>query len=364
MTLTTPPSEALSLAQRVLIVLLLILGFGLTLWLVRPVISPLVISLLLAYVLNPVVEKLEGVLASRLFALILMTLIIVGFIVVFAIFLVPLFADQLTLTVQRIPVALNKLVAQIDPLLNRLRANYPLFFRQFFGSSLASVKSSIPLLSTPTLKIFSAGATDLFSVFLNALKLLFVPVFTFYLLYDFPNIGQKIYQAIPHRRKLFFTERFYEIDQALRRFTHGQLLIAIIYAAIYSVGLTLLNIQVGLFLGVLAGLANLVPYLGTVVGLFFAIILSTFDGFSWLRVAGILGVFGFAQALDGSVLTPKILGNKVGLHPLVMLVGIISFGKLFGLLGIAIAVPAMATFAVFLRAFYREYLTSDFYHRT
>ena len=363
MTTSTPPSEALSLTQRVVIVLLLILGFALTVWLVRPVISPLVISLLLAYILNPVVERLEGVLASRLFALILLTLLIVGFIAVFIIFLVPLFADQLTLTFQRIPLALNKLVAQIDPLLNRLRANYPLFFRQFFGPSVSSFKSAVPLLSTPTVRIFSTGATDLFTLFLNSLKLLFVPVFTFYLLYDFPNIGQRIYQAIPQRRKLFFTERFYEINQVLTRFVHGQLLIAIIYALIYSVGLTLLNIQVGLFLGVLAGLANLVPYLGTVTGLFFAIILSTIDGFSWLRIVGILLLFGFAQALDGAVLTPKILGNKVGLHPLVMLIGIITFGKLFGILGIAIAVPAMAALAVFVRAFYHEYLTSEFYRK-
>lgn len=360
----TSPSETLSLTQRVLIVLSLVLGFGLTIWLVRPVIAPLVISILLAYIFHPIVNRLEGILVSRLFAVILLSLLIIGLVVVTGIFLVPLFADQLTLTFQRIPQALNKLAAQIDPLLIRLRANYPLFFKQFLGPSVASVKKEIPLLATPTIMLFSAGATDLFSTFLAALKLLFVPVFTFYLLYDFPTIGHKIYEAIPHRRKLFFTERFYEINQAFNRFVHGQLLIAIIYAVIYSVGLTLLNIQVGLFLGVIAGLANLVPYLGTVVGLFFAIILSTLDGFNWWRIAGIFGVFGFAQALDGAVLTPKILGNKVGLHPLVIMIGIIAFGKLFGLLGIAVAVPAMATIAVFARAFYREYLSSDFYRQT
>jgi predicted PurR-regulated permease PerM len=359
----TPPSEALSLAQRVLIILSLVLGFGLMIWLVRPVIAPLVISILLAYVFNPVVDWLEGVLISRLFAVILLSFLIIGVLVVIGVFLVPLFADQLALTFQRIPLALNKLTAQIDPLLIRLRADYPLFFKQFFGPSVASVKKEIPLLATPTIMLFSAGVTDLFSTFLGALKLLFVPVFTFYLLYDSPTIGQKIYEAIPHRRKLFFTERFYEINQAFNRFMHGQLLIAFIYAVIYSVGLTLLNIQVGLFVGVIAGLANLVPYLGTLVGLFFAIILSTLDGFSWLRILSILGVFGFAQALDATVLTPKILGNKVGLHPLVMMIGIIAFGKLFGLLGIAVAVPAMATIAVFARAFYREYLASDFYRQ-
>lgn len=358
-----PSPETMTLTQRVLIILSLVFGFGLLIWLVRPVIAPLVISILLAYVLNPVVGWFERILGARLFAVIFLTLVVFGLMALFIIFLVPLFSDQLALTFQRIPRALNRLVAQIDPSLNRLRANYPLFFRQFLGTSVSSVKQEIPLLSIPTLRLFSTGATDLFSMFLAALKFLFVPVFTFYLLYDFPGIGQKIYQTIPSRRKLFFMERFYEIDQALRRFVHGQLLIACIYAVIYSVGLTLLDIQVGLFLGVIAGLANLVPYLGTLGGLFFAIVLSTLDGFSWFRILGILGVFGFAQALDGAVLTPKILGNKVGLHPLVMLIGVIAFGKLFGLLGIAVAVPAMATLAVFARAFYREYLASDFYQR-
>lgn len=357
-----PPTEN-SLTHRVVVILLLVLGFGLTIWLVRPVVAPLVISLLLAYVLNPVVEKFEDILRSRLFAVILLTMVILGLVAVFAVFLVPLFADQLTLAFQRIPVALNKLASQIDPLLNRLRAHYPVFFRQFFGPSVASVKKEIPLLSTPTLKLFSSGATDLFALFLASLKLLFVPVFTFYLLYDFPSIGQRIYGAIPTRRKLFFTERFFEINQAVNRFVHGQLLIAMIYAVIYSVGLSLLNIQVAVLLGVLAGLANLVPYLGTVGGLFFAIILSTIDDFSWMRLLGILGVFGLAQALDGAVLTPKILGNKVGLHPLVIMIGIIAFGKLFGLLGIAVAVPAMAILAVFARALYSEYRSSEFYQR-
>ncbi len=358
-----PPAVSSSLNQRLAITLSLAFAFGLLIWLIRPVIGPLILSILLAYIFSPLVDRLEGVLVSRLFAVILLTLLLIGAIIVFSVFVAPLMADQFTLAFQQIPKALNKMVAQIDPLLFHLRARYPQFFRQFLGPSVASVKREIPILSTPTLKLFSFGATDLFAVFLNALKLLFVPVFTFYLLYDFPSIGQKIYQAIPKRRKLFFTERFYEIDQAFRRFMHGQLLIAIIYATIYSAGLTFLNIKAGLFVGVLAGLANLVPYLGTVTGLFFSIILSTVDGVSWLQILAILGVFGFAQAFDGAVLTPKILGNKVGLHPLVIMIGIIAFGKLFGFIGILVAVPAMASLAAFARAFYREYRESEFYRR-
>lgn len=356
-------SEALSLSQRVMIIVSLILGVGLLIWLVRPVIAPLVISLVLAYVLDPIVRFFERFMVSRLAAVIMLTLLIIGLLVIFFVFLVPLFADQITLAFENIPKALNKMVAQIDPLLFRLRANYPLFFRQFFGPSVSSVKKDFPLLSTPTLFFFQTGSTDLVTAFLAALKLLFVPVFTFYLLYDFSTLGQKIYRVIPRRRKLFFTERFFEIDQALNRFVHGQLLICMVYAVVYSVGLTLLDIRAGVVVGVLSGLANLVPYLGTVSGLIFSIVLSTLDKFTWLRVAGILGVFGFAQALDGAFLTPKILGNKVGLHPLIIMIGVIAFGKLFGLIGIAVAVPAMATFAVFARALYREYLASDFYKR-
>ncbi len=356
-------TEPGSLNQRLAITLSVAFAFGILIWLVRPVIGSLLISILLAYIFSPLIDRLETLFVSRLFAVILFTLLLGGFITAIILFVVPLFADQFTLTFQEIPKALNQLTAQIDPLLTRLRAHYPQFFRQFLGPSVASAKKEIPILSTPTLRLFSFGATDLFSVFLNALKLLFVPIFTFYLLYDFPSLKYKIYQAVPQRRKLFITERFYEIDQAFRRFVHGQLLIAIIYATIYSVGLTYLNIKVGLFLGVIAGLANLVPYLGTVTGLFFSIILSTADGINWMRILGILAVFGFAQALDGALLTPRILGNKIGLHPLIIMIGIIAFGKLFGFLGILIAVPAMASIAAFARAFYREYLESEFYHR-
>lgn len=358
-----PSSEALTLSQRVIFTLSLILGVGLLIWLVRPVIAPLIISLVLAYVLDPLVRFFERLMVSRLAAVIMLTLLIIGLLVVFFAFLVPLFADQVTLAFQSIPKALNKLVAQIDPWLFRMRANYPLFFRQFFGPSVSSLKKEFPILSTPTLILFQSGPTDFVTAFLAALKLLFVPVFTFYLLYDFPTLGQKIYRLIPQRKKLFFTERFFEIDQALNRFVHGQLLICMVYAVVYSFGLTFLGIQAGVVVGVLAGLANLVPYLGTVSGLFFSIVLSTLDQFTWLRVAGILGVFGFAQALDGAFLTPKILGNKVGLHPLIIMIGVIAFGKLFGLIGIAVAVPAMATIAVFARALYREYLASEFYKR-
>jgi predicted PurR-regulated permease PerM len=203
---------------------------------------------------------------------------------------------------------------------------------------------------------FLATATASFDVFL-------VPFFVYYLLVDFRTWRDASEDLIPPRFRQTFSRLFDEVGRILQSYVRGQLLIAVMMGALYAVGFLPLSVPAWAGIAMLAGLLNLVPYIGTLFGLVLATVFTLADGGGFWRVSGVICLFAVVQAIEGYYLTPKILGERLRLHPMAVLLGILVGGKLFGLLGIILAVPSLAVAKVFLMFLRELYKGSYFYHK-
>ena len=203
--------------------------------------------------------------------------------------------------------------------------------------------------------------TNLFGFVLALLNFVFVPVFAFYLLVDLPKLKRALLALVPIAYQEVVVARVSEVDRAISSFVRGQLVIALILAAINAIGLMILDVPFGLGIGLIAGLANMIPYMALVVGLAPALALAWAEHQELVRLLGVVAVFGGAQALEGMFLSPRILGRSVNLHPVWVLLSIIAGGSFFGLVGMLAAVPVAASIQVFARHWLEIYRNSAVY---
>jgi predicted PurR-regulated permease PerM len=206
-----------------------------------------------------------------------------------------------------------------------------------------------------------SSLSSLFNAILVAVNLFIIPVAMFYLLRDFDHINEKIANMIPPRIRDQFVDIFKEIDRVLSRFVRGQLMVATLMAGLYSVGLFACGTPMSLFVGILAGYANLVPYLGLVFGFVPAAVLTFLQYQEWGPVLGVAAVFGVVQMLESMVITPRVVGDQVGLHPVVIMLAVLVGAELFGFLGVLIAVPVAAVINVLMRRGIGWYKNSPVY---
>jgi predicted PurR-regulated permease PerM len=206
------------------------------------------------------------------------------------------------------------------------------------------------------------GLATFLSTAIASLDILLVPFFVYYILVDFGTWRSVSEELIPPRFRDTFTRLFDEVGRILESYVHGQLLIALIMAVLYAVGFAVLRVPAWGAIATLSGLLNTVPYVGTILGLALASALVLADGANLWKLGGVIGVFVMVQSLEGYYLTPRILGGRLSLHPMEVLLGLLIGGKLFGLLGILLAVPTIAVAKVFLRFARELYRGSQFYH--
>jgi predicted PurR-regulated permease PerM len=208
---------------------------------------------------------------------------------------------------------------------------------------------------------FAGRLTGFLSTAAGALDLILIPFFVFYILVDFPNWRKSFDDLIPHRFREPFSRLFDEVGRILQSYVLGQLMIAMIMAGLYAVGFALFQVPAWAGLAALSGFLNVVPYVGTALGLILA------SGFSFAvdqdvwRVAGVIGVFIVVQAIEGYYLTPRILGDRLSLHPMAVFLGLLIGGRLFGFLGFLLAVPVIAVAHVFVKFLREIYKASEFY---
>jgi predicted PurR-regulated permease PerM len=203
--------------------------------------------------------------------------------------------------------------------------------------------------------------SNLFDMILMAANLVIIPVVMFYLLRDYDKIAEKILALIPARFKESIVDTVSEVDQVLANFVRGQLMVGFLMGALYSIGLYAVGTPMSLFIGFLAGFANMVPYLGVVVGFLPAAILTYLQVQEWIPIFWVMGVFGVVQMLEGMVITPRILGENIGLHPVAVIFAVLLGGELFGLTGIILGVPAVAVLNVLIRRGVLKYKNSAFF---
>lgn len=327
----------------------------------RRLFLPLILGFFIAYLFDPAVSWFERKGRSRVLGIVVITLALLLALAGFFLYLVPQMADQFQSLGDNFPQYQQRIQETVQPWFSRLRTEYPEEFADIQTRAVEALRDNMP-------KVAESVGTWLGNIFKNLLtgilfllNLIFVPVFAFYLLVDFPKIKSTARELVPIPYRELVTERTREVDQALASFLRGQLTIALILGAINATGLMILGVPLGLVIGLVAGLANMIPYMAIVVGLAPALLLSWAQDQSLVKLAIIVGIFSGAQMLEGTVLSPRILGKSVNLHPVWVLLSIIVFGSLLGFFGMLIAVPFAAVIQVFVRNWMKTYRSSRVY---
>lgn len=332
------------------------------LYAMRSVLSPVFIALAAAYVLDPVIDRFEGWKISRTWGIVLLCSLMVLAMVALTWYLVPQLLSELRSLQETFPTYWNRLKEQALPHLETYLAKHPEEVEQYRETAIAWLQENAGLL----LKSITAGlATSFKSIgafFGNVLGLIIIPVLAFYLLRDFDIMTARLGNLVPLNRRAAVFDLFRELDETMSNFIKGQLLVALLLSLIYTIGLEIANCPASLLIGVIAGFANLIPYLGIALGFVPAVLLTYLSGNpSWQIVAAGL-TFVVGQMLEGMVITPKVVGESVGLHPVVVLVGLTIGGTYFGFLGMVLALPATAILMVLLNRTHNLYTNSVLFH--
>lgn len=226
---------------------------------------------------------------------------------------------------------------------------------------LQQARNTLPDLLKPLLALLQRALTSTVSMLLAILGYLIIPVYLFYLLYDLPQLKSFIESYLPERFRAAYAVKLTEVDAVLSGFIKGQLSVCAILAVLYSVGLYFIGIDLAIAIGTLAGVMFIIPYVGTIIGICLSVVMALLKFNDILHPLLCLGWFGFVQLLEGAIITPKIVGDTVGLHPLVAIVALLVGGQLFGIMGMLLAVPVVAVMQVFLRSLTQYYRSSEFY---
>jgi predicted PurR-regulated permease PerM len=327
-------------------------------YLARHVLVPFALSMVVAYVLDPAVEALVRRGIPRTWAIVVLLVAFVLAAAGFAALVVPELSRQVDHFLARLPDFVEQLKARFAPVYQSLRERYPDQVEAAQARAVQSLNDLLPKVLEPFVAGVRIAFGSLLGTVLWLVKVLFVPVFTFYLLKDFPALRRGIVEIVPPGGRRGFIAKWDEIDGVLRKWLRGQLTVSVILAVIFSVGLPLLGVPLGLLLGIVAGLSNFVPYLGLVVGMLPAMLLVLLDSGSWIRVLGVGLLFAGAHLLEGTVIGPRIVGEGVGLRPVVVLLAVLVGGDIFGFAGLLLAVPVTAAAKVFVRDALKAYRAS------
>jgi len=327
-------------------------------WLLGDVLLPFVAGATIAYLCNPLTNRLEGVLPRWIAALIVITVVVL-FCVLLILLIVPVIGAQLAAFIEDLPGYVSRLQALISdpsrPWLSRFVGE------RFAGAdkSTSELMTQAAALGTAFLgKIWSGGAAvvSLFSL------LIITPVVAFYFIVDWQRIITGLERLVPRSQHDTVVTLARQTDAAIAGFVRGQTVVCVLLGIFYAVALSAVGLNFGLLIGLLSGLISFIPYVGSVTGFVLAtgIALAQFWP-EWIWIVVVMGIFLFGQFIEGNILVPKLVGDSVGLHPLWLMFALFAFGYLFGFLGLLLAVPLAAAVGVLTRFGVERYLDSPLY---
>ena len=334
---------------------------GLLVYLLQPILMPFLVGALLAYLGDPLVDRLQLLRLPRTAAVGVVFALLLVVLAGLLLLVVPLVGDQLRALQQSLPAMLTWAQQTALPWIEA-RAGIELtesLALDRVGAALAGHWQQTGDVATQVLQRVSSSGLALFGWIAN---LALIPVVTFYLLRDWDLLVQRVRDLLPRRSEPTVSGLTRECDEVLGAFLRGQLLVMISLGAIYAAGLWLIGLNLAVLIGMLAGLASIVPYLGTIVGILAAAIAALFQfGDLWHLLAVAL-VFGAGQMLEGMVLTPLLVGDRIGMHPVAVIFAVLAGGQLFGFTGVLLALPVAAVVMVLLRHVHDLYKGSSLYH--
>ena len=329
------------------------------LWLLSGILLPFVAGMALAYLLDPIARRAERLGIGRAVSALIIVAAFIVVLVVVAMVVAPILSDQVAAFLDNLPGYLTRLQSIVfDP-------SRP-WLTRIFGERLPSDGKSVGGLISQSSGWIAAFLASLWSggrALFSVLSLLVItPVVAFYLLCDWERLLASVDRWIPLPYRDTVRGLAREIDQAIAGFVRGQAVICLILATYYALALTFTGLHSGFLIGLMAGFLSFIPYVGALSGFLVAVVVAVAqfwpDGMAILLV---IGVFVVGQVLEGYVLSPKLVGAKVGLHPVWVMFALIAFGYLFGFVGLLIAIPLAAAIGVLLRFGLRKYMESPLY---
>ncbi|WP_027485007.1 AI-2E family transporter [Rhodanobacter sp. OR87] len=329
-------------------------------WLLAPVLMPFAVAAMLAYLGDPLADRLERLGLNRMWAATIVFVVIMVAVVGVLLLLIPLIARQVENLVSNLPRYGDWAQNTVWPWLQaRLHLDPHTFDSDRLLTAIKAHIGSIGGVATAVLGKVSRGGLGIAMWLTN---LVLIPVVAFYLLRDWDRLVAKVDGMLPRSIQPTIAHLASESDKILGAFVRGQLLVMLALGVFYGAGLGLVGLSVGLLIGMVAGLLSFVPYLGFIIGFVAAIIAALVQYGDWTHVLLVCGVFAVGQLLEGYVLVPKLVGDKIGLHPVAVIFAVLAGGYLFGFLGVLLALPAASVIMVLLRYLIERYRMSELYN--
>lgn len=345
------------------------LGFALALLillgLLGPVLTPFIAAAILAYALNPGVDwiashRVGKFALPRIVGVIVMMLLLIAIFLALVLIVMPVLQKEVSLLQDKIPPFLAMLNETFAPRLSKLGIDVQLdgagierFLTQKFSANSGELWNTI----------FASAKIGSITLIGWMVTLLLIPVALFYFLLDWHRLLIVLENLIPRRWAQRSVALANEVDCLLAQYLRGQLIVMLTLAVYYSIALALLGFEVALPVGIITGLLVFIPYIGFGFGLILALIASVLQFEGWDGLVGVACVYGAGQILEGFFLTPRLVGERIGLHPLMVIFALLAFAQMFGFVGVLLALPACAVLSVAFKHVRIHYLNSSFYNQ-
>jgi predicted PurR-regulated permease PerM len=340
--------------------LITLLAF-LALWQLGRVLTPFVVAAVLAYALTPLVNRLDDMgkgRVPRVLAVVLVELLFIAVLVGLFLLIVPILSKELPLLREQVPLLADQANAKLTPWLTQMGV---------------PVRLDIGSIKDAALKYLNANFEESFAQLLASLKLggsvaltvvgaaILIPVALFYLLMDWDRFVSRVIELVPIPLRARFDSFTDEADVVLGQYLRGQLLVMLAMAIFYATGLSLFGLDLALPIGIFTGLAMFIPYVGFGIGLILAVLAGLLQFASIKALVMVAVVYGLGQVVEGFYLTPRLVGHRIGLHPLAVIFALLAFGQVFGFIGVLVALPVSAVLLVAIRRVRTGYMGSSLY---
>lgn len=336
-----------------------IVAIGFLIWVLGPVLTPFAVAAMLAYVADPLIDRLIRVGLSRTWAVVVVASLLLLGLALALILLLPALQQQIVELIESVPRYVAWYNDSAVPWLSaRLRVPMETFDPERLAGLLRENWEQAGGVLATVLAWFSRSGLALLGILIN---IALIPVVTFYFMRDWDHMVHAIHRLVPRPIEPTVTRLAREADSTLGGFLRGQLLVMIVLGFVYGFGLMIAGIDFSLLIGLIAGLVSFVPYLGGIVFVGTGVIAALVQHGDLIHVVYVLIAFAIGQALESFFLTPWLVGDKIGMHPVAVMFAVLAGGQLFGFVGVLLALPVAAVAMVLLRYAYGHYLESRFY---
>lgn len=329
-------------------------------WMFKAVLTPFVLGIVIAYLLNPLVKRFSTKGIKRTTSTIIILLVFFVLIAAIIVLVAPIIAKESADLIEAAPSLLDKFFLLIQPYTEWFQANVG---EGYITDAKTFMKENVSKILSVSGGIAGGIAAGGQAVVGTLTTLVLTPLVAFYMMKEWPAITDWVESLIPRDKEKMVQGLITQIDRKLAGFIRGQLMVAFFLGIIYAVALTIAGLNYGFLIGIIAGVLSIIPLVGSTIGLLVSVAIAWFQAGELNYVLIIAAIFFVGQLVEGNILSPKLLGDSVGLHPLWILFALMAGGSLFGILGMLIAVPVAAVVGVLLSFAIMQYKSSSLYKK-